>query len=170
MRLQQLGFFEEINISTPRGEASDELDMKVNVTEQPTGSFSVGAGFSNLENFVFTANVSKNNFLGLGYVMSVVANVSGSCQQGNLQLFDPYFLHSWWTLRINGYSIAFQFIEDEYQHGSSIAVGRYLDKRDDLRLEFDYTFEDTGLSSIDVGSHELKAHVSHNMGGHQTVL
>ena len=33
--------------------------MNVEVTEQPTGSFSVGMGFSNLENFVFTANIAK---------------------------------------------------------------------------------------------------------------
>jgi len=42
-----------------------------------------------------------------------------------------------------------QFIEEEYQRGGSVAIGRYLDRRDDWRLEFDYTFEDTGLNSID---------------------
>ena len=129
--------------------------MTVEVVEQPTGSFSVGAGFSNLENFVFTANISKNNFLGLGYIMSLAANVSGTRQQGNLQIYDPYFLDSRWTLRVNGYSLSQQFIEDEYQRGGSIAVGRYLDKRDDIRVEFDYTFEDTGLNSIDAYKSKL---------------
>ncbi len=149
-RLQRLGFFETVDITTPRSKDNpDELRMNVEVTEQPTGSFSVGMGFSNLENFVFTANISKNNFLGLGYVMSLSANVSSARQQGNLQVFDPYFLDSRWTLRVNGYSLSQQFIEEEYQRGGSIAVGRYLDRRDDWRLEFDYTFEDTGLNSID---------------------
>ena len=64
-------------------------------------------------------------------------------------MFDPYFLDSRWTLRVNGYSLSQQFIEEEYQRGGSVAVGRYLDRRDDWRLEFDYTFEDTGLNSID---------------------
>jgi len=121
----------------------------VNVSEQPTGSFSVGAGFSNMENFMFNANISKNNFMGLGYVMSLAANVSKIRKQGNLQLYDPYFLDTRWTLRLHGYSMSQQFIENEYQRGGSLAVGRYLDARDDLRLEFDYTFEDTGLTSID---------------------
>ncbi|MCB9779391.1 MAG: outer membrane protein assembly factor BamA [Alphaproteobacteria bacterium] len=154
-RLERLGFFEEVKISTPRGAKSDELDMKVDVVEQPTGSFSVGAGFSNLENFVFTLNVSKNNFLGRGYIMSAAVNLSGSRQQGNLQLFDPYFLDSRWTLRVNAFSISRQFIEDEYQRGFSFAVGRYLDRRDDLRLELDYTYEDTGLVSIDAYKEKL---------------
>lgn len=148
-RLDRLGFFETVRITTPRGSSPDVLDMKVEVTEQPTGSFSVGAGFSNLENFIFTTNISKNNFLGLGYVMSAAANISSSRQQGNLQLFDPHFLDSRWTLRINGYSISRQFIEDEYRRGGSLAVGRYLDQRNDMRLEFDYTVEDTGLNSVD---------------------
>jgi outer membrane protein insertion porin family len=148
-RLDRLGYFEEVKISTPRGAAPDTLDMKVAVVEQPTGSFSIGAGFSNLENFVFTTNVSKNNFLGLGYVMSMAANISSRQQQGNLQLFDPYFLDSRWTLRVDGYSIARQFIEDEYQRGGVFAVGRYLDARDDVRMEFNYTLEDTGLNSLD---------------------
>ncbi len=148
-RLDRLGYFEEVRISTPRGASPDELDLKVEVTEQPTGSFSVGAGFSNIENFMLTLNVSKNNFLGLGYVMSASVQVSKLRQQYNLQFFDPYFLDSRWTLSLNGYSISRQFIEDEYQRGGSISVGRYLDRRDDVRMSFDYTFEDTGLNNID---------------------
>ena len=155
MRLMRLGFFEDVNITTPRAKNLDELDLKVDVIEQPTGSFSVGAGFSNLENFMFNANISKNNFLGRGYTMSIAANLSSVRQQGNLQIYDPYFLDSRWTMRIHGYSISRQFIEDEYQRGGSIAVGRYLDKRDDLRLEFNYTFEDTGLTSIDAYKEKL---------------
>ncbi|MEL6342751.1 MAG: outer membrane protein assembly factor BamA [Myxococcota bacterium] len=155
MRLDRLGYFESVRLTTPRGASPDVLDMKVEVVEQPTGSFSVGAGFSNLESFIFTTNISKNNFLGLGYVMSLAANISRARQQGNLQLFDPYFLDSRWTLRINGYSISRQFIEDEYQRGGSIAIGRYLDKRNDMRMEFDYTFEDTGLNNLDTYKERL---------------
>ena len=154
-RLDRLGYFETVRITTPRGPSPDVLDMKVEVVEQPTGSFSVGAGFSNLENFVFTTNISKNNFLGLGYVMSAAVNASRRRQQVNLQLFDPHFLDSRWTLRLNGYNTSQQFIEDEYQRGGSIAVGRYLDPRDDYRLEFDYTFEDTGLNNIDAYKQRL---------------
>ena len=155
LRLMRLGFFQDVNITTPRARNQEELDLNVDVVEQPTGSFSVGAGFSNLENFMFNANISKNNFLGRGYTMSVAANLSAVRQQGNLQLYDPYFLDSRWTLRVNGYSISRQFIENEYQRGGSFAIGRYLDKRDDLRLEFTYTFEDTGLTSIDAYKEKL---------------
>jgi outer membrane protein insertion porin family len=148
MRLERLGFFEEVRISTPRGDAPDVLDMNIEVVEQPTGSFSVGAGFSNLENFILTGSVSKNNFLGLGYVMSAAINWSSRRQQWNLSFFDPYFLDSRWTLKLDGFSIAQQFVEDQFQRGGSFAVGRYLDQRDDWRLTLQYTLEDVGLTSI----------------------
>ncbi len=149
LRLERLGFFEEVRISTPRAAEPDTLDMKVEVTEQPTGSFSVGAGFSNIENFMLNVNISKNNFLGLGYVMSASANVSSQRQQWQLQLFDPYLFDSRWTLRLDGYSNSQQFIEDQYQRGFSVSVGRYLDPRDDVRMTFDYSFEDSGLNTVD---------------------
>ena len=62
-------------------------------------------------------------------MMSLSANVSSARQQGNLQLFDPYFWIHVGPLRVNGYSLSQQFIEEEYQRGGSVAVGRYLDRR-----------------------------------------
>jgi len=148
-RLDRLGYFEEVKIDQVRSDIPGALDLEVKVKEQPTGSFSVGAGFSNLENFMFTANVAKNNFLGLGYTMKAEVNLSKLRQQWNLSFFDPYFLDSRWTLSVDTFSIARQYIEDEYQRGGDLSVGRYLDKRDDVRLAATYTFQDTGLSTID---------------------
>lgn len=148
-RLERLGYFEKVNISTPRGEGDNVLDLNVQVAEQPTGSFSLGLGFSSLEQFVLTANVSKNNFLGLGYVMSAAINWSSLRRQWNVSFFDPYFLDSRWTLQFSGYSITREFQLNEYQRGGSVGLGRYLDPRDDVQLQVEYTFEDVGLTSLD---------------------
>ncbi|MCA9300124.1 MAG: BamA/TamA family outer membrane protein, partial [Phycisphaerales bacterium] len=123
-RLDRLGYFEEAKISTPRGTEPDVLDMNVEVTEQPTGSFSVGAGFSNLDNFMFTANVAKNNFLGLGYIMRAEANISSRRQQWDLYFYEPFFLDTRWALRARLFSDARQYVEDEYGRGGSLAIGR----------------------------------------------
>ena len=147
-RLERLGFFEEVRITTPRGASADVLDMNVDVVEQPTGSFSVGMGFSNLENFVLTGSVSKQNFLGLGYIMNAAINWSSLRQQWNLSFFDPYLLDTRWTLKVDGFSISQQYVEDQYQRGGGVAVGRYLDRRDDWRLTVNYTLEDVGLTRI----------------------
>ena len=149
-RLDRLGYFESVRIENVKS-ASDPgaLDMKIDVVEQPTGSFSVGAGFSSLDNFMFTGNVSKNNFLGLGYTMRAEVNLSRRRQQWNLSFFDPYFLDTRWTLSVDTFSQAQEYVEDEYQRGGSLSIGRYLDQRDDVRLSAAYTFQDTGLNSID---------------------
>jgi outer membrane protein insertion porin family len=149
MRLQRLGFFEDVRIAPQIDPSADDvLDLSVAVVEQPTGSFSVGLGFSNLENFVLTGSVSKNNFLGLGYVMSAAVNWSSLRRQGNLSFFDPYFLDSRWTLRVDAYSITQEFVESQYQRGGGIQIGRYLDPRDDVRMTLSYTLEDVGLSTV----------------------
>ncbi|MFT5459777.1 MAG: outer membrane protein insertion porin family [Myxococcota bacterium] len=162
-RLERLGFFDEANYITPRGDGPDVLDLNWQVSEQPTGSFSLGAGYSNLESLVVTANVSKNNFLGLGYNMSLAINWSRLRRQFQVSFLDPFFLDSRWLLNINGYSVSQNFFSqfnqsntftsfggvNEYQRGGSFGVGRYLDPRDDIQLRMDYTFEDVGLTNID---------------------
>jgi outer membrane protein insertion porin family len=150
-RLLRLGFFEDVTISTPRGEGEDVLDMNVQVSERPTGTFSFGMGYSNLEGLVVTFNVQKNNFLGLGYLMSAAVNWSKLRRQGQLSFFDPYFLDSRWTASIDGFYLTqqFQIQNDEYRRGGSLSIGRYLDQRDDMQLSLRYTLEDVGLQQID---------------------
>ncbi|MEZ4239543.1 MAG: outer membrane protein assembly factor BamA [Myxococcota bacterium] len=150
-RLLRLGFFEEAKISTPPGDGDNVLDMNVQVSERPTGTFSFGMGYSNLEGLVVTFNVQKNNFLGLGYLMSAAVNWSKLRRQVQVSLFDPYFLDSRWTASIDGYYLTqqFQIQNDEYRRGGSLSIGRYLDSRDDVQLSLRYTLEDVGLQQID---------------------
>ena len=148
-RLERLGYFSKVEISTPRGEGDGVLDVNVQVEEQPTGTFSFGLGFSSLEQIVVSGNVSKNNFLGLGFNMAASINWSTLQQQFNLSFMDPRFLDTKWTLSFSAYSQTQQFVVNQYQRGGSLGVGRYLDRRDDVQLSLSYTIEDVGVSSID---------------------
>ncbi|MSQ02850.1 MAG: outer membrane protein assembly factor BamA [Myxococcales bacterium] len=148
-RLERLGFFETVEISTPRATEERTLDMNVDVTERPTGSFTVGAGFSSVDSFLLTANIQKSNFFGLGWVVSIAGNISRPTQTANIDFYDPYFLDSRWTLRLSGFYNQRNYIENEYQRGGILQIGRYLDTRDDIRLALDYTIEDNGLLSLD---------------------
>lgn len=148
-RLERLGYFDEIAFSTPRRGRENVMDVNIKVSEQPTGSFSAGMGFSSQEQFVLTGNVSKNNFLGLGYVGSAAINWSQIRKQGNLSFFDPYFMDSRWTLQLSGYSLNREYQLNEYQRGGSVEIGRYLDAGDDARVSLQYTMEDVGLTSLD---------------------
>lgn len=96
--LMNLGFFEEVNIATVKGSASDKLNVTVDVKEKPTGTFSIGGGYSSLDGFIGQGSVQQANFLGLGLKANLSASIGGSSQTYALGLTDPYFLDTKWTL------------------------------------------------------------------------
>lgn len=93
-RITALGFFERVDISTSEGSAPNKIRANVEVTERPTGTFQVGAGFSSIENFIATAQVQQANLFGNGQSLSLNAQVSGLRQLVNIRFFEPYFLDS----------------------------------------------------------------------------
>ena len=93
-RITALGYFERVDISTEQGSAPDQLRVNVEVTERPTGTFQVGAGFSSIENFIATAQVQQANLFGNGQSLALNAQVSGVRQLVNIRFFEPYFLDS----------------------------------------------------------------------------
>lgn len=148
-KLEQLGYFETIDVSTPRGSSDDRLVLNLNVKEKPTGTFSVGAGFSSAESFLFTASVSKNNFMGLGIGGSINAEISGKRQQFSLQYNDPYFFDSNWLFNVNAYRVAANF-EDFRRNsfGGEIDFGRRI--LDFTAISLGYRIEDVKLDDFDV--------------------
>lgn len=148
-RLMRTGFFEDVKISTPRGETDEELDLNVKVLEQPTGSFSLGLGYSSVARLQVNASIQKANFLGLGYNINAQVLWSALMRNANVSFFDPFFLDSRWTFRITGFWQEQRFQFDQYQRGASVSIGRYLDRQDSLTLSAEYTLEDVGLVSLD---------------------
>lgn len=148
-KLEQLGYFESVEISTPRGSEDDRLVLNLNVKEKPTGTFSVGAGYSSSESFLFTASVAKNNFFGLGISGSISAEVSGKRQQFTAQMTDPYFLDTNWIFSANAYRINADF-EDfrRKSFGGSAEFGRRI--FDFTSFSIGYNIEDVALDDFDL--------------------
>src|SRR5690606_7585212 len=49
IRLQRLGYFENVDIATPRVAGTEDLiDVEVSLEERPTGAFQFGVGYSQL--------------------------------------------------------------------------------------------------------------------------
>ncbi|HBG06931.1 MAG TPA: outer membrane protein assembly factor BamA [Geobacter sp.] len=96
--LMNTGYFEEANLVTVKGSAPDKLDLNVEVKEKPTGTFSVGAGYSSLDGIIGQGSVQQSNFMGLGLKVTAAVSFGSKSQTYNLGLTDPYFLDSRWTL------------------------------------------------------------------------
>lgn len=125
-RLYQLGFFEEVNFATPRSTSDDKVNLVVEVVEKNTGTFSIGAGFSTLESFIFTATIQKENFFGLGWSGGVSANISKLRQDFIVSMSDRYFLDSNWYLGLSLQKFQSALNSDFQQDtlGGSLALGR----------------------------------------------
>jgi outer membrane protein insertion porin family len=108
-RVNQLGFFETVEVRTRRG-SSDRLQVvDVEVKERATGTFQVGAGFSSVENFIFTAQIAQQNFLGRGQSLQLSASISSIRQLFNLRFVEPYFLDTRWLLSVSAFNTELRF-------------------------------------------------------------
>jgi len=90
--LTKLPLFKDVRVAMPRGSADDRVNTKVTVEEDQTGSFIVGAGFSQVEKVLFRVKTSEKNLLGKGYAASVTADVGKVTQNFDVSLTDPYFM------------------------------------------------------------------------------
>lgn len=97
-QLMNLGFFEEANIVTAKGSSNNKLNVNVDIKEKPTGTFSIGGGYSSLDGFIAQGSVQQANFLGLGLKANLSASFGGKSQTYAIGLTDPYFLDSKWTV------------------------------------------------------------------------
>jgi outer membrane protein insertion porin family len=103
-RVNALGFFETVEITTKKGSGEDKIVATVEVKERPTGTFQIGAGFSSYENFILTGQVSQNNFFGWGQTLSLQVQWSSVRQLGQIQFVEPYFLDTRWTFAFDLYA------------------------------------------------------------------
>ncbi len=91
-RLQRLGFFEQVNVETPAVPgATDQVDVNYSVTEQPSGSISVGVGFSQTSGIILNGSISQDNFLGTGRSVSVAVNNSSYSSVYSFSYNNPYY-------------------------------------------------------------------------------
>jgi len=91
IRLQRLSFMQSVSISTPRVPGTDDqVDLEVNVTEGPSGSFSLGFGLGS-DGPTLTLSFSQENLFGTGQSMQFALDSSDTTRQLSLSIRDPYF-------------------------------------------------------------------------------
>ncbi len=91
-RVQRLGYFEKVEIKTKPTALPQVVDVVVEVKERTTGTFQVGMGFSSLDNFIATAQISKDNFFGRGQRFSIQGSLSSIRTMFQASFFEPYFM------------------------------------------------------------------------------
>ena len=91
-RVDRLGYFKEVSLETQEVAGSpDQVDLLVTVVEKPTGSISLGAGFSSADGFGLSFGFKQENAFGSGNSLGMEVNTSKANRALVFSTTNPYF-------------------------------------------------------------------------------
>jgi outer membrane protein insertion porin family len=138
IRLQRLGYFKTVVIETPAvAGTDDQVDVTVAIEEQPSGSFTFGLGYSQVQGLITSIAVQQNNFFGTGDRIGVTLQRSSYLKRYNLSYYEPY-------LTDDGLGLGYDLSHRELDSGEA-NIANYLTNSDSFStyLGFPLTESDT---------------------------
>jgi outer membrane protein insertion porin family len=88
--LNRLRYFEEVDFQTEKGPDKSKDDINIRVKEKSTGMFMVGAGYSAADQAVIMAQITQQNFLGYGQILSLKASLGSTTNNIDLSFTEPW--------------------------------------------------------------------------------
>lgn len=140
--VRRLGFFDNVDFQAkPNEDDPNVMDMDIKIEERSTGQLNLGAGYGGFTGFSIQGSVQQTNFMGKGINLGVNVNWSEERQQlFNINVTDPYFRDTDWSLGFDGYQSLQQFIDfQETKVGGGIRAGKRFS--DYLTLSLRYKLE-----------------------------
>ncbi len=148
-RINNLGFFETVDVTTSEGSDQNHVNVDVNVKERSTGTFSLGAGYSSVDGFVGQGSVTQENFLGRGLKLNLAGSLGGDSTTYQIGLTDPYFMDKDLTLGFEIYDTTREW--DDFSRdatGGAIKLG--MPVYDDYsRALFVYRYEQKDIYDVE---------------------
>jgi outer membrane protein insertion porin family len=160
-RVQRLGLFQEVNMTTQRSDQPDKIDLLVDVKEAQTGAFTAGAGFSTADHFLFNVRLSENNLFGTGDRVSINGDIGSLRQAFVFDYTDPYTFDTYFTSIFSAFNYKTQF--DDFDRGgtgfsleelypfTALGVRRVPfigASLDEVRFGMRYKLEDADISNV----------------------
>jgi outer membrane protein insertion porin family len=91
-RVDRLAYFSSVGFETQDVPGvPDQLDLTLNVVEKPTGSISIGAGYSSGDGLGLSFGIRQENAFGSGNSLGIQVNTSRINRVLVLSTTDPYF-------------------------------------------------------------------------------
>jgi len=145
--LQRLQYFEQVNITPEPATEPNRMNIIIEVKERSTGSFSIGAGYSSVDDLILMGQISENNFLGRGDKVQLSANVGGSSNYFNLGYTNPRLNDSQLSWGIDLFKTMREY--DDYtldSTGGNLRFGYPIFEK--FRIYGTYRYADNKLSDI----------------------
>jgi outer membrane protein insertion porin family len=125
-RLQNLNFFETVEV-LPKQVSPDKVDLDVKVKEKPTGQFSIGGGFSTLDQLTAVADITEGNFGGRGQMVRIRGQLGQRRSLGLITFRDPYIRDSNTSGQLDIFRTITNYVTYiEDKSGASASLGRWF--------------------------------------------
>lgn len=154
--LRRLDYFESVDIETVPTGRPDRMDLKVDVKDKSTGSFSIGAGFSSVDGVFVTGQIQERNLFGRGYTLGFKGNLGRKSSLFQFSFWNPHLFDSRFGAGLDAYNTDNEYNDYDLQKIGgkakfAFSIGDYT------RLFWDYKFEQYTLDDIDENaSDEIK--------------
>ena len=149
VRLQRLGFFRDVSIDTAKVPGTtDEVDLNVKVTEESSGQFQFGVGYSQVSGIILSTSISNNNFLGTGNRVSATFQKSLFLKQYQVSFFNPYLTDSGIGI---GYSASVLKLNQAEQN-----IASYLSDTDSFSTYLSFPISETDSINAGIGINKTK--------------
>lgn len=146
--LYRLDYFEDIKVDTAKGSSEDSTILKINVTEKATGAFSIGAGYSTMNDFFIMGSISQRNFLGKGQTLQLKAELGGRSDKYTLSFTEPWLFDIPLSAGFEVYSWEYDYGNyDKDSQGGSIRLSYQI--IDYTRVGLTYRYERADVTNIE---------------------
>ena len=110
-RINNLGYFEKVDIRKERGDQPNKLNIIIEVEEKKTGELQFGIGYSSVDGLNATIGIKENNLLGLGQTLGLNIMYAKYTKDISLSYGKPYFMGR--DLYV-GFDLFYRKDEDQY--------------------------------------------------------
>src|SRR5207244_5892843 len=125
-RLNNLNYFETVDI-IPKQLDPNTVDLDVKVKEKSTGTFSVGGGFSSLDQLSVVADVTEGNLFGRGQLLKVRGQLGQRRSLGVVTFREPYLLDEAVSAQVDLFARETFFVSYfEERIGGDIVLGKWF--------------------------------------------
>ncbi|MBP7528046.1 MAG: outer membrane protein assembly factor BamA [Syntrophorhabdaceae bacterium] len=150
-KLKNTTFFKDTDFKIVKTDDPKKVNIDLNIEEKPTGTFSVGAGYSTSEKVIVSGSVSEENFLGTGRRLTLEAALSGYTTEFRFSYLEPYIFDKNLSA---GFSVFnFKRYMDTYDYkktGGNVSLIKPL--TDDIKATLKYRIENVEVTDIDVSA------------------
>ena len=142
-RLMRTGFFKAVNVDVkPVPNQPDLVDVNYVVEEQPSGSSTIAAGYSQSGGVTFQLDLTQNNFMGTGNRVKAALSRSETRDSYSLGYTDPYFTENGVSQGVSAY-----YRETKYDDRN---VSNYVTDSYGATLNYSYPVDETKRVSAGV--------------------